>query len=46
MGKGPDIESEEENGDIGHETVARRRPLSPSKRERELHEVSHIPFRS
>ena len=38
--------SEEEYGGVEHERVARRKPSSPSKRERELHEASHIPFRS
>ena len=39
-------ESEEEYGGTVHEKVARQKPTSPSKRECELHEASHVPFRS
>ena len=37
---------EEEHGNGEQEVIVRRKPLSPSKREREIHEGSHIPFRS
>ena len=36
----------EDSEDAAPEVAVRRKPLSPTRREREMHEASHVPCRS